>query len=249
MLDLCTGSGCLALGLAHHLPRVDVLAVDLQPAAVALADRNRVRVGRDGLTVLALSSPRVSTSASSSLSLSSVTATPLPLSRPWWTVDPASPERQSIPSVAQLASPWRSAAQHRAAHVAEAPSTVTIAQGDIFSDDLLAAGPVDLIVSNPPYIDPALAPTLSPDVREYEDPVALFAPDRGLHVIRRLLALAPQMMASPRAAQDGRARSSAAPSLVVEFGGAAQVADVRSLLPPTATVHDDQYGVPRFFVV
>lgn len=40
VVDLCTGCGNLAIALAHHEPRCDVLGADLSPEAVALARRN-----------------------------------------------------------------------------------------------------------------------------------------------------------------------------------------------------------------
>jgi len=40
VLDMCTGSGCLAILAAHAFPNALVDAVDLAPAAVALAERN-----------------------------------------------------------------------------------------------------------------------------------------------------------------------------------------------------------------
>ncbi|HVS16773.1 MAG TPA: peptide chain release factor N(5)-glutamine methyltransferase [Thermoanaerobaculia bacterium] len=49
---------------------------------------------------------------------------------------------------------------------------------------------IDLVVSNPPYVDPGAAATLPPDVREHEPPSALFAPQGGLGHLRRLLAAA-----------------------------------------------------------
>jgi release factor glutamine methyltransferase len=62
--------------------------------------------------------------------------------------------------------------------------------------DLLdaAAGPFDFVVSNPPYVSPADASKLQREIREHEPHIALFAPDDGLDVIRRLVPAAARLL-------------------------------------------------------
>jgi release factor glutamine methyltransferase len=45
ILDLCTGSGCIAVALAKNLPNVSVFASDLSEQALAIARRNAARHG------------------------------------------------------------------------------------------------------------------------------------------------------------------------------------------------------------
>jgi release factor glutamine methyltransferase len=45
VLDLCTGSGCVAAAIAHHLKAATVLATDVSTAAVILARKNIERLG------------------------------------------------------------------------------------------------------------------------------------------------------------------------------------------------------------
>ena len=45
VLDLCTGSGCIAAAIAHHLKNSVVTATDVSPAAVAVARKNIERLG------------------------------------------------------------------------------------------------------------------------------------------------------------------------------------------------------------
>jgi ribosomal protein L3 glutamine methyltransferase len=46
-LDLCTGSGCLAILLAHAYPGAEIDAVDLSPEALAVAQHNVAAYGLD----------------------------------------------------------------------------------------------------------------------------------------------------------------------------------------------------------
>jgi release factor glutamine methyltransferase len=52
VIDLCTGSGCIAAAIAHHLTTATVLAIDISPAAVRVARQNVERLGlNDRITV------------------------------------------------------------------------------------------------------------------------------------------------------------------------------------------------------
>lgn len=41
ILDMCSGSGCITLALAKHLPHAQVIGVDINPEAIALARQNQ----------------------------------------------------------------------------------------------------------------------------------------------------------------------------------------------------------------
>lgn len=43
--DLCTGSGCIGIALAHHRPDITVAAVDLFPETAKMAEENARRLG------------------------------------------------------------------------------------------------------------------------------------------------------------------------------------------------------------
>lgn len=111
LLDVGTGSGCIAITLALEIAGARVTATDLAPAALALAAANVCRHGVSGCV-----------------------------------------------------------------H----PVAADLARG-------IALAGFDLAVSNPPYVDPAVAPTLSTEVRDHEPAGALFAPG-GDAVLARLLA-------------------------------------------------------------
>ena len=76
---------------------------------------------------------------------------------------------------------------------------ITFMSGDLFEPikktDTPEKRQFNWIVCNPPYIKSVERDSLSPDVRDYEPEIALFAGDDGLAVIRRLIAEAPQYLA------------------------------------------------------
>lgn len=45
VIDVCTGSGNLALAIAHHVPDAEVFGTDISAQALALAARNRAHLG------------------------------------------------------------------------------------------------------------------------------------------------------------------------------------------------------------
>jgi release factor glutamine methyltransferase len=160
VLDIGTGSGCLAITVALDHPGVGVIATDVSREALAIAGENARRLGAARVEFL-----------ESSL------------------VPPGLP-------------------------------------------------PLDLIVTNPPYVPERDRESLAPDVRDFEPARALFAGEDGLDVIRTLL---PQ------------ARTSLKPggALVMEIG-AGQADAVTSLVEGAGlrlvTIHADLQGIPRIVV-
>src|ERR1700690_3870172 len=60
--------------------------------------------------------------------------------------------------------------------------------------DAIAAGSMDLIVSNPPYVPEPQREGLQREVRDWEPPVALFAGQTGLDIYARIVADAPRVL-------------------------------------------------------
>ncbi|XP_047705124.1 MTRF1L release factor glutamine methyltransferase isoform X1 [Prionailurus viverrinus] len=59
---------------------------------------------------------------------------------------------------------------------------------------LLPWGPMDLVISNPPYIFHQDMEQLAPEIHSYEDPVALDGGEEGMDIITHILALAPWLL-------------------------------------------------------
>jgi release factor glutamine methyltransferase len=118
--DVGTGSGAIAVTLAKQLPRATLVATDIAPAALAVAQANAERHG-----------------------------------------------------------------------VAE---RITFVECDLLADPR-AAGPWDVIVSNPPYVREDEYPALPRDVRDHEPKTALVAGPTGVEIVTRLAAEAAERLA------------------------------------------------------
>ena len=113
VVDIGTGSGCIAITIALEQPAARVVATDISAPALAVAEDNARRLG--------------------------------------------------------------------------AEDRITFRHGALLAD---VHGPIDLIVSNPPYIATADRASLAVDVVSYEPAAALFAGEDGLAVVRPLIVAA-----------------------------------------------------------
>ena len=85
------------------------------------------------------------------------------------------------------------AEKNRDAH--DCTERITFLHGDLFEPiKSLDSSRFNWIVSNPPYIMSKDRDNLSPDVRDHEPAIALFAGEDGLSIIRRLIAEAPNYL-------------------------------------------------------
>ncbi len=112
---------------------------------------------------------------------------------------------------------------------------VTFHQGDgLRVAAALAAqdGPFDLVVSNPPYVEPEEREGLSPEVREHEPPLALYAPAGDPDFWIRSLAELRPVLLKPGGA------------MLIELGHL-QGPRAAALAGPSGTVHADLAEIPR----
>jgi release factor glutamine methyltransferase len=117
VVDMGTGCGCIAVSLAAHLSRATICAIDILPAALAVARRNVERHGVAG--------------------------------------------------------------------------RIRLIKGDVLTP---RPSPVDLIVSNPPYISTSECASLPTSVRDHEPRLALDGGPSGLEIIQQLLMQAPAVL-------------------------------------------------------
>ena len=120
IVDVGTGSGCIALSLAAERPDAVVRATDVSAAALAVARENARRLGLE--------------------------------------------------------------------------DRVAFHEGDLLEPVSAESGGVDLVVSNPPYVDAGDRDSLAPEVRDHEPAISLFAPGDALSVYRRLAIAAAQVL-------------------------------------------------------
>ena len=118
---------------------------------------------------------------------SGVVATILAMQQPEWNITATDLSEEALAVAEKNAETHASTAQ------------IKFLSGDLF-EPIKAIDPngetqFDAIVSNPPYVKKTEWDSLSPDVRDHEPEIALFAGDDGLTVIRRLIAEAPQYLA------------------------------------------------------
>ena len=156
VLDLCTGSGCIAWSIALEVPRAEVTGVDISEAALAVAVSQFGGPPETGPS--ADGGPqRTSRLRRSSLPLRSACG-PLPLTCPRVDTIPAAPPSSDVND-----------------SVFGGPRFV---QTDVLSvPDSFPGAPFDVITANPPYIRKSEKARMHRNVLEHEPELALFVPD------------------------------------------------------------------------
>ncbi|XP_049995252.1 MTRF1L release factor glutamine methyltransferase isoform X2 [Alexandromys fortis] len=181
ILEVGCGSGAIALSLLSQLPESQVIAVDKGEAAVRLTRKNAQRE-RCNEGCLAL----------------------VPWLYGWtdceqwlycWSKKGSFPSWSLKPRVMAyiLCSP-------PPPHLSrlQLQDRIRIVPLDITSEGcwthLLPWGPIDLVVSNPPYVFHKDMEQLAPEICSYEDLVALDGGEEGMDIITRILTLAPRLL-------------------------------------------------------
>jgi len=198
VLDLCTGSGCVGLSLAFERPDVSVIATDICPEAVSLANDNALtnNLSSRFLAIEAdLFEPRETDHRGTlhSPHTEYIGQFDDPLLRSVL----SHPYGQSRTDSQQLDLPEQREAELRgsSAHSAEEDEgTKPVVRRGRAEYPLVQPLHFDLIVSNPPYIPAAGMDALPKEVADFEPALALDGGEDGLDIARRILEQAPSYL-------------------------------------------------------
>lgn len=157
LLDVCTGSGCIAIALTKFGAFRDTMAVDISDAALAIARQNAERL-------LITEADTTATTTSSAVSADEITVATSTRMNPG--------PRMEVHL------------QNAAVDFTLLRSDMFSALAERTEDGALKR--YDVIVSNPPYIPSAVVDELEPEVRDYEPRIALDGTADGLRFYRIL---------------------------------------------------------------
>ncbi len=170
IVDVGTGSGCIAIALARELPGATIYATDISSAALAVARRNAIRHGV---------ADRIHFLESDLLANVSAIQAQRPASL-LGKVPRATTNAGASPTVGGAAVGARYI-------VPPQGSTATSHESQITSHEPRS---FDLIVCNPPYVGRRNAATLMREVREHEPEIALYGGEEGYELYFGLIAQA-----------------------------------------------------------